>query len=217
MHLLKYVLLASSAFALAVLNPAQAQQKIDWSGLHAGLEAGPAWGQARSEASGHFGISSVDAVLSLGYNKQFDSGLVAGVEFDLSPARGLFGNVTRSQLLGPRGPTLDTRYNTRVNWAAAPRINLGYAMGRFLPYATLGYLYGEATSTGFATVRGFPVGHETHFSTLRGPIIGAGVQYSLNERWSVGGEFLYTNAKASGIGGGGLAVKAALVGAQYHF
>lgn len=86
----------------------------------------------------------------------FLTGFVIGNERDLSPARGLFGNVTRSTLLSPVGPMLDTRYNTRVNWAAAPRINLGYAMGRFLPYATIGYLYGETTSTGYATVRGRP-------------------------------------------------------------
>ncbi len=64
---------------------------------------------------------------------------------------------------------------------------------------------------------GVPVGHQTLYSTLRGPIFGAGAQYALSDHWSLTGKFLYTNTKASGTAGGGLEVKATLVGAKYRF
>jgi outer membrane immunogenic protein len=130
----------------------------------------------------------------IGYNFQ-SSCWVFGLEFDAgyvwlrdSESTGTFSLPVLSD------KSIQTSFKTHYLMTIAPRI--GYAFGRWLPYLTGGLAIGDLDfSQRLHNVSGSPTGpyhtsgsiEETH----AGWLLGGGVQYWLNEHWSVRGQYEY--------------------------
>jgi outer membrane immunogenic protein len=85
-----------------------------------------------------------------------------------------------------------TTGETKLDNLGSVQARLGYAMGRWLPYVTGGYAFGEGEHT--TAVSSF-LG-TSRFSDSKwynGWTVGLGAEYAINRRWSVKGEYRYTD------------------------
>jgi len=194
-----------------------------WSGVYAGINAGYAVGyinQNSYNASGgnNNGISASYDWLNdnfiqggtaggqFGYNHTFANHLVVGGEADISWAD--INNLAYSPYKSYNGSGIyaysDGTGNsgseyTRLglNWMGTVRARFGYDMGKFLPYVTGGFAYGQLSnvlsvsnlspSNGSGTMA---YGSNSTVST--GWTLGAGAEYMVADNWSLKGEYLYT-------------------------
>lgn len=188
-------------------RPAPAPVVARWSGFYLGGHVGGAWAGAdpwtvASNFPGNFdplsfanpGDSSFVGGLQAGYNWQFNSNWVAGVEGDVSWLRLSESVSSGLTLFGiPRTPA--SLYNTNlrrdVNWLSSVRGRFGYATDLLLIYATGGVAWGnvEHFSTTFN-------GLTTPFAasdsqTATGYVVGGGLEYALTSNWSMRGEYLF--------------------------
>lgn len=141
---------------------------FSWTGFYIGGHAGYGW------SSGSDGVGAIDTSGVLGggqagYNYQFANNLVVGLEADLSAAdlSGRLGGVS-----------------TSVDTLGSVRGRLGYAAGRFMPYVTGGFAFGNQT----VDVLGID-----QSKTLTGWTAGAGLEYALTDHWTARSEYLYTD------------------------
>ena len=115
-----------------------------WSGVYVGAQAGYAWGDARVGQA--FAPDSFDNYgwgyspsggfggLYAGYNKQFDGGLVLGVEGDYSFAS--VKGTTLYQALGVDDPAFGGEL--KLDSVGSMRLRAGFAVDRWLAFVTGG-------------------------------------------------------------------------------
>jgi outer membrane immunogenic protein len=191
-----------------------------WTGLYLGVHGGYGWGTA-SAAYANSGLTpaqlSPDGWLGgaqIGYNYQFSSGWVAGIEGDYT-ASSQYANQFSS---GNGGGNVTIGQS--IDWLSTLRLRLGYSMGRWLPYVTGGVAFGGGTRTEQGN---FP-GSDSRAHT--GWAAGVGAEYALTKNWSVRGEYRYydlgtQNYDIPGPGGQGTDVhlksSVVLVGLNYKF
>ncbi|MDX8460450.1 outer membrane protein [Mesorhizobium humile] len=202
---MKTVLLAT-AFLLVPVGMASAADvdstspvaaTYNWSGAYVGAQAGYAWGDARvgqTFAPGSFedygwGYSPSGGFggLYIGYAKQFDGGLVLGVEGDYS-----FANVkdtTAYQALGVDDPAFGGVLELKA--VGSVRLRAGYAMDRWLPFLTGGL---GVANYKHATVN-LPSGdaYADVDDTIAGYTLGAGLEYAVTDNWLVRGEYRFAD------------------------
>jgi len=181
-----------------------------WTGFYVGLNAGYTWSNdnnltvaAGSNAAVAESFLASGAVprsvglsrdgfiggAQLGYNYQFaGTGVVIGVETDIQ-----FADAKDSTDFAR--PALGSSLNAKVetNYFGTVRARLGYAvMPQMLLYITGGLAYGE-TNTTFTGLSGVGGGaYQFSTSTVKtGWTIGGGIEYALNNNWTVRGEYLY--------------------------
>lgn len=186
-------LAAGSAYAADIRLPPRMAVKApmyfpyNWTGAYAGVNAGWGWtrGSADTVLNGFSGSvsGSGDGFLGgvqIGYNIQAGS-IVYGLETDFQFSTG------RGSFTGSNGP-FTTTGTARAPWFGTARARLGYAMDRWMVYATGGAVYGSANITG--TVAPIGVGfHDTEsYWTWTA---GAGVEAALGNSWSAKFEYLY--------------------------
>ncbi|MBI1273222.1 MAG: outer membrane beta-barrel protein [Alphaproteobacteria bacterium] len=213
----KSVLLAGLAVAM-LSAPAQAAQNMDspygepqqdcgcgqWGGLYAGGHIGGTWGDFKYNPANAGPGGTGGNIMGggqLGYNVQF-SQFVIGAEFDFS-----FIDIDASTA-GAGSFEEDMQYTLRGRF--------GYALGRYLPYATVGvgFTTSESKLAGTAAT-----GDSTHV----GIAAGAGVDIALKDNWSTRLEYLYVDApkETSTLGGtavtGGSDNHTLRVGFNYRF
>ena len=75
----------------------------------------------------------------------------------------------------------------------AARARIGSPMGRFLPYVTAGYAVGEVEERYTTTNTANSFTPVTNTSDVDGFQVGAGLEYWVNDRISIGAEYLYTS------------------------
>jgi opacity protein-like surface antigen len=149
-------------------------EPFDWSGLYLGGYVAHVSG-ALTGAATDPAISQIDGGAQLHYN------VPVGNNWILSPF-----------LIVPvPGAITETEFT--VDWAAIGGLRLGYAHGRWLPYAFLGGEVAGVTATGVAT------GTNTH----TGVVAGAGFEYALHDRWTVGARYAYVSMGAQDYAVGG--------------
>ncbi len=209
-----------TAFCLLVgcSGTAFAQQAPIWNGFSAGVGVGGAFGNARSDLSGSIPTSSAFGAIFAGYDYQFPNRIVLGLSAGISPAPGLFGNLTRPcpvTLCGGLPATND--FKTEVDWFADIRPRLGYAIGRYLPYVTAGFGFGEGKSSVTTSFRGMTISEQIVHSNLRGAVFGAGVQYAATDHLTLGALYLRVEANANRVPGGAFSTNAFRLEAAYHF
>jgi outer membrane immunogenic protein len=141
-----------------------AAQLFNWTGFYVGGNAGWGWGSALGTDPSGYLIG-----LQAGYNFQYASGLLAGVETDIAIS-GIDGSAG--------GATFALDYLGTV------RGRLGYTMDRFLAYGTAGLAYGR----GDVSVGGLS-NEQTHF----GWTIGAGVEAMIAPNITARLEYLYVD------------------------
>ena len=172
---------------------------FDWSGVYVGIQGGSVFstdGRVPFDSQPASDFYDIDMEggfggFQAGYNHQFTNNVVIGVETDVA-----FGDLNYSSVwLTPTGP--DTTYLGQgdLDWLGSTRARLGYAMDRWLPFATVGVAY-----AGIDFVEShFGVVHGRGDATLVGWTAGAGVNYALTEHLIIGAEYHYSDFGSTGF------------------
>lgn len=208
-----------------------------WTGFYAGLNAGYGWGTTNQvttasvplvdnlavspawgtpfgfTAAANSGLASVNQSGfigggQLGYNYQWSSNLVAGLEADIqgSAIRGSGGYVGAAQFGPDLSGTIDTATGSGaitagIDWMGTVRGRLGFLFSpTLLIYGTGGFAYGgvHATATHILTFTdSFPTLYPTFGGvgrtsrTLVGWTAGGGVEWMFMPNWSLKAEAVY--------------------------
>jgi outer membrane immunogenic protein len=173
-----------------------------WTGFHIGYNQGyggavfdttvalavpaPGGGAIRTfdQANGWFGGGQI------GYDHQFGSGLVLGLETDLQ-----WSDIKSSHqaATATSNPVAGNYANTSqsLGWFGTTRARLGYSLGRLLPYLTGGLGYGGTSANGVQLLPGGGIVVGNASSTNVGWAAGAGLDIALSDRLSARAEYLY--------------------------
>jgi outer membrane immunogenic protein len=150
-----------------------------WTGIYIGGQVGYEFGK---DSNGFGQSSSTNGVIGgahIGYNYQFPaSNFVVGLEGDVE---GSGAKATTAYLAGP------SYYNESIQGSVRGR--LGYAVDRALFYATGGAAFGSIQNNYFGAA-----GSEDSLSHTRvGYTVGGGVEYAIDNNWSIRAEYRYTD------------------------
>ena len=181
---------------------------VDWSGPYIGVDAGYLSSDLHwqnIEVNDHLFpyeprgfLGSVHA----GYNHQFESNIVLGVETSLKFGD-LAGEETHSVLFGAVDP--GWRGTGGIEWAADLRAKLGFSLGNLMPYVT----GGVAASRVNYDIELLGITAYDNSKTLTGWTAGGGVEWAINESLSVRAQYLFADyepfSEDPDTPGGGLA------------
>jgi outer membrane immunogenic protein len=214
----KYIAFAFLTLAFTIIGAGTATaQSEEWTGFYVGGHAGVTVSRPGVNTStvftseGYFANSSVTAInadgvqtvkgngfnggAQAGYNRQFGR-FVVGAEVDFGSNRIDEGVISRSEYPCCPGTDYTITQQVKTNWlfTARPRVGVTAAKGKALIYATGGL---AVTDVNYAAVftDTFDAALETaEFKETRaGYAAGGGVEVKVAKRWSVKGEYLYTN------------------------
>lgn len=200
---------ASSAADIgrAYAKAAPAATVHDWTGFYIGGHAGWGWSNWTSHANPlpqeafeifneTFNESNNGAVAGIhgGYNYQFQSSLVAGVEADISWTD-LKQSSTHQLQTFPGDASCPTCLGTMsrdVNWLSSLRGRLGFAANNLLLYVTGGAAWGDVSyNSRIVLARSAYDNPASSRSVEFGWAAGAGLEYALAPNWIVRGEYLH--------------------------
>jgi high affinity Mn2+ porin len=185
--------LGSPAAAADIKSPVKAPYLLpafDWSGFYIGAHTGfgggsshatltdPAITESRNAFSGLIG--GVQA----GYNYLTSSGLLLGVEADIS-----FPNYLPSNHVVSSITTARSALEERWDYVATARGRIGYSAGSWLFYATGGLAW---TGERFLNTPAIDNNEEKVLNTRLGWAAGAGLEYGFAPHWSVKLEYLFS-------------------------
>ena len=178
--------------ALAADMPLKAphiQSVFDWTGFYIGAHTGYSRGSsnavlsdpASTAASNSF--SGVIGGVQAGYNYRLPSGVLLGVEADITFPNYLTSNSVVSSLASARSAVTE-----QWDYVATARGRVGYATGPWLAYATGGLAW-----VGERFLNTPDIGSdEKILNTRLGWAAGAGVEYAFAPHWSARLEYLYS-------------------------
>jgi OOP family OmpA-OmpF porin len=214
------VLTATAAFVLsaATLGSAQAQSAVNWTGPYVGLSAGGTW----EHGDGTAVTTGVPGALHRSTRASGPQiGLVGGYDYML-PFNLVIGGAIDGYIAGI-STTNNSAAQGKTNALGSLRLRLGYPIGFFLPYGTVGmaWQHDQTSLTGF--------GHSSDSSI--GWLVGGGVDYALGSlvgipNMVIGAEYRYSQVgdEHFNFPGAHTAVTAqhirnhtALVNLTYHF
>jgi outer membrane immunogenic protein len=139
-------------------------QLFNWTGFYVGGNAGWGWGSALGTDPSGYLIG-----LQAGYNFQYASGLLAGIESDIA-----FSGIEGSGAAGTFG----------LDYLGTVRGRLGFAMDRYLAYGTAGLAYGRGDVS---------LGGLSNEQTHVGYTLGAGVEAMVAPNITARLEYLYVD------------------------
>lgn len=204
---------------------------MNWSGFYIGLDGGGTWGKAQIthssfvpapglafpvDAAALATATSPDLRLDgwtfgghVGYNWQFSSNWLVGLEADISYFRlrgnssGIFPfpSTLPGGLLGPPTLTFSTATSFSTDWLFTVRPRLGIILGdSLLAYATGGLaVTNEKVAQTAVAVMGTV--NAAIDETRVGWVVGGGLEYALSRNWSIRAEYLHLDfGTASGSG-----------------
>jgi outer membrane protein OmpA-like peptidoglycan-associated protein len=214
------VLAAVAAFALSAagLSSAQAQSAVNWTGPYIGLSAGGTW----EHGDGTAVTTGVPGSLHRSTRASgAQVGVIGGYDYML-PFNLVIGGAIDAYIAGI-STTNNNAAQGKTNALGSVRLRLGYPIGFFLPYATVGmaWQHDRTSLTGF--------GHSSDSSI--GWLVGGGVDYALGSlvgipNMVIGAEYRYSQVgdEHFTFAGAHTAVTAqhirshtALVNLTYHF
>jgi outer membrane immunogenic protein len=165
----------------------------NWTGLYLGPNVGCGWSRfalsqfALADRGGFSGLQSNGGGCfvggQLGYNYQFPTNFVAGIEADAA-----FADIT-GQGAAVEEATEASVFRHKIADFGTLRGRLGYAYGQALPYVTGGWAWAR-NSLNVISDAG-PNTTATHLHS--GWTLGAGIEYAVTPKWSVKGEYLYAD------------------------
>ncbi|WP_158497342.1 outer membrane protein [Methylocystis sp. ATCC 49242] len=175
---------------------------FSWTGFHLGFNRG--FGGAVSEARVALAAPGLGGTATrtfdqasgwfvggqIGYDYQFENGVVLGVETDMqwSDIRSSHQATTIAS-----NPLLLTNADTShsLDWFGTTRGRVGYSFGRMLPYLTGGVAYGQVEARGAQALAAGLVSVGGARETNVGWAAGAGLDFALSPRLSARAEYLY--------------------------
>src|SRR5436190_18321551 len=172
------------------------QPVFDWTGFYIGGHTGYSYGRnsavlwdpAPTAVSGNF--SGVIGGVQGGYNWRLPSGLLFGVEADLSFPNYLASNSITALISTPRNDFVE-----QWDYVGTARGRIGYATSHWLFYATGGFAFmGER----FVPVPAVGV-EGKHIGVRTGWAAGAGVEYAFAPHWTVRLEYLYSQFERANL------------------
>jgi outer membrane immunogenic protein len=225
---------------------------INWTGLYIGGDVGGLWTSNTANwnplptpfdfgtfgTSGSNGGSSLVGGLHAGYDWQFASTWVAGIEGDWSWTRAKGSSSGPWNFDPPPGatPNAFTNMSSTLDWMASIRPRLGYlVLPNLLAYGTGGAAWGKFDYAANNSNGPVPVPYITNaaFSnTTSGYVVGGGLEWAMTNNWLLRGEYLFYRfnngpsviapavnypANPSGYTWSGTNVSVARVGLSYKF
>lgn len=168
---------------------------FDWSGAYIGAHMG--YGGGRSHAvfadptlaipSHAYGTAT--GGVHAGYNYVFPSGLMLGVEADIT-----FANYLNSNALVSSPAAGNAGIVEQIDYVGSVRARLGYAGPAWMIYATGGFAW-----QGTRFMSAFPDGLESKSIQVRtGWAAGAGFEYAVAPLWTARLEYLYSDFGSAG-------------------
>lgn len=191
--------LGASAQAADLKLPVKApywQAAFDWTGFYIGGHTGYSSGSNSAvlrdplpaATSGNF--SGVIGGVQAGYNWRLPSGLLLGVEGDLT-----FPNYLPSNSITALVSTPNTDFVEQWDYVGTVRGRLGYASSHWLLYATAGLAFMGERFVNLPVIA-LP---EKHIGVRAGWAAGAGVEYAFAPHWTVRLEYLYSQFERTNV------------------
>ncbi|MEA2795577.1 MAG: high affinity Mn2+ porin [Bradyrhizobium sp.] len=178
--------------ALAADMPLKAphiQSVFDWTGFYIGAHAGYSRGSSNAVLSDPAStatsnsFSGVIGGVQAGYNYRLPSGVLLGVEADITFPNYLTSNSVVSSLASARSAVTE-----QWDYVATARGRVGYATGPWLAYATGGLAWAGERFLNTPDIGS----DEKILNTRLGWAAGAGVEYAFAPHWSARLEYLYS-------------------------
>jgi high affinity Mn2+ porin len=191
--------LGASAQAADLKLPVKApywQAAFDWTGFYIGGHTGYSSGSNSAvlrdplpaATSGNF--SGVIGGVQAGYNWRLPSGLLLGVEGDLT-----FPNYLPSNSITALVSTPNTDFVEQWDYVGTVRGRIGYASSHWLLYATGGLAFMGERFVNLPVIA-LP---EKHIGVRAGWAAGAGVEYAFAPHWTVRLEYLYSQFERANV------------------
>jgi high affinity Mn2+ porin len=173
------------------------QAVFDWTGLYIGAHAGYSRGSSSTVLSDPATIAASSSFSGMiggvqaGYNVRLSSGLLFGVEADIT-----FPNYLTSNSIVSLLATAQSGVTEQWDYVATARGRAGYAAGPWLAYATGGLAWaGERFLNSPANGS-----DEKVLNTRLGWAAGGGLEYAFAPHWSARLEYLYSRFEKADIG-----------------
>jgi high affinity Mn2+ porin len=173
------------------------QSIFDWTGLYIGAHAGFSRGSSSAvlidpaaAATGNVFDGMIGGVQA-GYNYQLRSGMLLGVEADISLPNYLTSNSVVSSLA-----TMRSAVTEQWDYVGTARGRVGYVAGPWLAYATGGLAWAGERFLNTPAIGN----NEKTLNARLGWAAGAGVEYAFAPHWSVKLEYLYSQFGKADIG-----------------
>ncbi|HJT45154.1 MAG TPA: outer membrane protein [Chthoniobacterales bacterium] len=187
---------------------------FSWTGFYLGGNAGYGWGHAdtdfspRPDAATFFDLvpqtleADPDGFIGggqIGFNWQMNKWFVLGIESDFQ-GTDMEGDETRGPLVditgAPLNPDSFIAAHERVQWLGTTRGRIGISPAcRWLFYVTGGVAYGNvdySATTNYGAPSSLFSTYPTSFTETKvGWTAGGGIEYALNNHWSVRAEYLH--------------------------
>jgi high affinity Mn2+ porin len=190
---------AAIAADIPVRMPVKApyiQTVFDWTGFYIGAHTGYGGGTSSAvladpatlATGNHF--SGVIGGVQVGYNVRLPSGLLLGVEADLSFPNYLNSNSVVSSLTSARSDVTE-----QWDYVGTARGRIGYSSGPWLTYTTGGLAWAGERFLNTPAVGS----DEKHINARVGWAAGAGVEYAFAPHWSVRLEYLYSRFERADV------------------
>jgi high affinity Mn2+ porin len=185
--------------ALAADMPLKAphiQSVFDWTGFYIGAHAGYSHGSSNAVLSDPAStatsnsFSGVIGGVQAGYNYRLPSGVLLGVEADITFPNYLTSNSVVSSLASARSAVTE-----QWDYVATARGRVGYATGPWLAYATGGLAWAGERFLNTPDIGS----DEKILNTRLGWAAGAGVEYAFAPHWSARLEYLYSRFGTANI------------------
>lgn len=182
--------LAADKISSSLLPPAPALPALySWTGVYLGVQAGYVWGQERTNLSDTLGRAfngaafrqSSDSALGgghAGFNYQTGS-LVFGIEGDVEAL-----DVNETLV----APGIAARVSR--DWQGSLRGRIGFALDRFMIYATGGAAFTEVEASLLSSATGLA---ESTTQSKTGWTAGTGVNFAYTDNVILGAEYRYTD------------------------
>jgi outer membrane immunogenic protein len=204
---------AASAADLGAPAPAPIYTKApmiapwSWTGFYLGGNVGYSWGHQSATVTDLAGdplttsgtdLNGVIGGGQIGYNYQINS-IVLGIEADIQGS-GQRGDSSFALPGSPCGPNAIACFPTpatlgddtdKLGWFGTVRGRLGYAAGRWLPFVTGGWAYGNGTISGTTTTGSTATTYSSSTNYTGGWTVGGGLEWAFMDHWSAKVEYLY--------------------------
>jgi high affinity Mn2+ porin len=192
------ILVSAPELALAADPPLVTKAPVaralpfDWNGAYVGGHVGITRGRVENTLTESRPIGSSETFgpayggVQGGYNLLLNSGLLLGVEADITFSNHLLSN----QVIATRESSSTTITET-VDYVGTVRGRIGYAFDRFMVYGTGGFAYSQARI--IESPGSLGPDDDKRLMLRAGWAAGGGAELALNQYWSARLEYLYHN------------------------